>query len=115
MSGNRPVFGAWTAGSASEQEGRAAAGEYEPLYKYLRDRYADRVVLTFNEIEDLLGFSLPKAARIQEAWWAATDATARHSAQSDSWMRASRSATVNLPAQRVVFERHNSLRPQSAR
>ena len=51
------------------RDGPPTAGEYELLYKYLRDRYANRVVLTFAEIEDLLGFSLPDLARIQFAWW----------------------------------------------
>jgi hypothetical protein len=53
----------------SAREGHATADEYELLYKYLRDRYANRVVLTFAEIEDLLGFSLPVDARVQQMWW----------------------------------------------
>ena len=81
------------------------AGEYQLLYKYLRDRYANRIVLTFAEIEDLLGFVLPDAARLQREWWACTDPIAPRSAQADSWMLASRTATVNLVAQSVVFER----------
>jgi hypothetical protein len=81
------------------------AGEYHLLYKYLRDRYANRVVLTFAEIEDLLGFALPDPARIQQEWWAGADPFASGSAQSDSWMLASRTASVNLAAQSVVFDR----------
>ena len=34
------------------------AGEYRLLYIYLRDRFSDRLVLTFGQIEDLLGLSL---------------------------------------------------------
>lgn len=81
------------------------AGEYELLHKYLRDRYANRIVLTFSEIEDLLGFSLPDPARLQFAWWAGGDFAADASHQSLAWMLAGRTATVNLPAQIVVFER----------
>lgn len=91
--------------------GRADTGEYRLLYKYLRERYADRVVLTFGEIEDLIGFALPGPARLQREWWGETDPIAHRSAQSDSWTLASRTATVNLAAQNVVFERHNELRP----
>jgi hypothetical protein len=91
----------------SVQEGHGNAGEYQLLYKYLRDRYADRVVLTFAEIEDLLGFSLPASARLQQEWWSGADAVARRSAQADSWTLASRTATVNLSAQSVLFERHS--------
>jgi len=83
----------------------AIAGEYQSLYKYLRDRYANRVVLTFGEIEDLLGFSLPEHARTQKTWWGDTAQVGRRSTQSDAWTLAGRTATVNLLAQSVVFER----------
>ena len=52
--------------------GTATAGEYRTLHKYLQDRYADTVVMTFGEIEDLIGFSLPDAARVEPAWWIIT-------------------------------------------
>ena len=48
----------------SPKRGDGDAGEYRLLYKYLRDRFSDRLVLTFGQIEDLLGFSLPVAARV---------------------------------------------------
>lgn len=90
------------------QDGRGNAGEYRLLYKYLRDRFADRVVLTFGEIEDLLGFSLPEPARLQFDWWSTADSTERRSVQSDAWTLASRTAVVNLSSQRVVFDRQTS-------
>jgi hypothetical protein len=78
--------------------------EYRSLHKYLDERYANTVVLTFNEIEDLLGFALPALARLRLDWWANTDAGSTP-AHSCSWTRASRRATANLLAQTVVFER----------
>jgi hypothetical protein len=94
------------------QDARGNVGEYQLLYKYLRDRYANRLVLTFAEIEDLLGFALPEEARLQQEWWGSTDATVpragKSSAHANSWTLASRSATVNLSAQTVVFERQVS-------
>jgi hypothetical protein len=84
--------------------GRAMSGTYLLLYKYLENRYANRIVLTFAEIEDLLGFALPGQARVQQEWW--TDSgrvTGSH--YSDSWILASRTAVPNLLAQTVVFER----------
>ena len=33
-------------------------GKYKSLYQYLENRYANTVVLTFAQIEDLLGFTL---------------------------------------------------------
>jgi len=82
---------------------RPHAGEYQLLHKYLRDRFANRLVLTFAEIEDLLGFSLPERARVEDTWW--SSAVGSLSAQSKAWMLADRTATVNLMAQCVVFER----------
>jgi hypothetical protein len=85
--------------------GTAMAGEYRTLHKYLHDRYADTVVMTFGEIEDLIGFSLPDAARVEPAWWASGAVDGAPSPQSLSWTQADRTATPRLPAQVVVFER----------
>jgi len=87
------------------RDSRPTAGEYELLHKYLRDRFANRVVLTFAEIEDLLGFSLPVPARAHLAWWDGGDFASDPSSQSFAWTLAGRTATVNLPAEVVVFER----------
>ena len=83
----------------------AVPAEYLSLHKYLDDRYANTVVLTFAEIEDLLGFTLPDLARLQQEWWANADADSTPSAQSRSWTQASRTAKPNLLARTVVFER----------
>jgi len=80
----------------------AGPAEYLPLHTYLRDRYANTVVLTFMEIEDLLGFSLPAVARLQPEWWADGGTP---SAQSRTWSQARRTVTANLRSQTAVFER----------
>jgi hypothetical protein len=85
-------------------------GAYHLLHVYLRDRFANRVVLTFAEIEDLLGFHLPEAARLDRLWWE-TAADGVRSAQSDAWILANRTASVSLSAQRVVFDRTASRGP----
>jgi hypothetical protein len=85
--------------------GAGDGGEYRLLHKYLRNRFADRVVLTFAQMEDLLGFSLPGPAWVQREWWGGSDSTGRPSKQSDAWTLAGRTATVNLSAQCVTFER----------
>jgi hypothetical protein len=79
--------------------------DYRSLYKYLDNRFADTVVLTFEQIESLLGFALPDLARLRQEWWASAAAGDVASSQSLSWAEASRSATPNLSAQSVVFER----------
>ena len=84
---------------------RAMSGKYLALYTYLENRYAGTVVLTFAEIEDLLGFPLPDAARLREDWWTHPDPQAVRPAYSDSWVLARRTAKPNLSARIVVFER----------
>jgi len=80
------------------------SGKYFLLYKYLQNRYADTVVLTFAQIESLIGFALPDQARINQHWW--TNApTAAGPNYSDSWTLARRIATPNLLAQTVMFAR----------
>lgn len=89
---------------AAKRQGRVMSGKYLSLYTYLENRYANTVVLTFSEIEDLLGFTLPDLARLQQEWWTNADPTARP-CYSDSWILASRTAKPNMLAQTVVFER----------
>lgn len=86
-----------------KKPGRVMSGRYVSLYKYLSNRYADTVVLTFAEIEDLLGFTLPDLARLRQEWW--TEADPSTDRASDSWILASRTARPNLLAGNVVFER----------
>lgn len=80
-------------------------GKYAPLHEYLENRYADSVVLTFAQIEDLLGGALPDTARARHDWWTNTDGVANKSSCSDAWILAGRTARPNLLARTVTFER----------
>ena len=82
-----------------------ASTEYRPLFKYLDERFADAVVLTFAQIEDLLGRQLPDPALHQPGWWADADASGALTVQSRCWHQAGRTATANLSARIVRFER----------
>jgi hypothetical protein len=84
---------------------RRISGKYQPLFQYLDDRFANTVVLTFAEIEDLLGSTLPEEARRQPEWWTNTAAGGHPPNHSDSWTLANRTARPNLLAQIVAFER----------
>jgi hypothetical protein len=86
-----------------EHVGLGMATDYLPLHRYLANRAADRVILTFREIEDLLGFQLPVSARRNARWWADDDL--ENASHSNAWLLARRSATPNLNAQSVLFER----------
>jgi hypothetical protein len=85
--------------------GRRMAGEYLALHTYLDGRFADSVVLSFREIESLLGFALPPAATTDAEWWTGT--TSARSAHQDAWRLAHRTAAPNLAMRVVTFDRHS--------
>ena len=87
----------------SAPRGLGMSRAYMSLHQYLDARFANIVVMTFGEIEDLLGFALPVSARRDPRWWAGDDLS--NAAHSNAWLLAKRTATPNLPAQTVVFER----------
>ena len=70
---------------------RVVSGKYQLLHKYLEERFANTVVLTFAEIEDLIGSALPDQARSEPEWW--------------TMALSSRTAEPNLLAQTVAFVR----------
>ena len=76
---------------------------YLPLYAYLEHRYASTVVLTFEQIESLLGFALPPAARQESGWWTSTAGNGPR--DGEAWTAAKRTAMPNLLARHVTFER----------
>lgn len=90
--------GIMTAGAAMRP-----ASAYLPLNTYLEHRYASNVVLTFEQIEALLGFSLPASARTEGEWW--TNTVAHPDGQARAWAAAGRTATPNLGARTVSFIR----------
>ena len=85
--------------------GRVKAGPYRLLHDYLRDRFADTVVLTFDQIEDLIGLALPSEARSDAGWWSLPPAVPTDAHWSDAWVLASRTARANLQAKTVIFDR----------
>jgi hypothetical protein len=84
---------------------RSKAGPYRLLYEYLEKRYADTVVLTLQQIQDLLGFTLPDLAYTDAAWWAHTGGGTSEALWSDAWTLANRTARPNLGARTVIFDR----------
>lgn len=73
---------------------------YLPLHTYLDHRYASTVVLTFEQIETLLGCRLPEPAFTDLEWW-----TAPSKIHSSAWIGAKRNAMPNLLARTVTFRR----------
>lgn len=84
---------------------------YAPLQSYLSEHRDSSVILTYGEIERLLGRKLPPTAYGQHKrqWWANTET---HS-QALAWLRASRRAQLDVNNQRVTFSREQSPAPVS--
>jgi len=93
-----------------DQRREVVSGKYGVLYRYLEHRYADVVVMTFAEIEDLLGFALPQLARTYQAWWT-LGANVEGAPHADAWMFAGRTASPNLQSRTVIFTRTSTRRP----
>ena len=78
--------------------------KYEPLRTYLSERSEPLVRLSFEQIERILGTSLPPSARRYRPWWANEhDGTHIHGR---AWMSAGRQAlNVDMNAETVDFVR----------
>lgn len=85
-----------------ERSAPRVPAEYQSLNTYLERRYASVVVLTFDQMEALLGFALPSASTELGWWTMAAMPMDRHSA---AWTEAGRTATPNLRAKTVTFQR----------
>ena len=83
--------------------------KYVALHKYLTERYADAVTLSFTQIEDVLGSELPAVARAQPDWWTAVSGQSGNDTHTQTWALAGRTAEPNLGAQIVRFERASSM------
>ncbi len=97
--------------AVTERRTAVVSGKYALLHKYLDNRYADVIVLTFGQIEDVLGSALPQLARTYHAWWTTGETEVGGPPHADAWTKAGRTATPNLRAQTVTFERIVTERP----
>ena len=95
--------------AAAPQAKLPTRSEFSAFHGYLEHRYADLVILSFGQIEDLLGSRLPDRARVDAGWWAGGEPdTARYAV---AWRQSGRTARPNLPAGNVAFERIAESRP----
>lgn len=64
-------------------------GKYSPLERHLKNvsESTKEIVLTFKEIEDILGFSLCRAAHSYRAWWG-NQGNNENRPQAQAWMNA---------------------------
>ena len=83
----------------------AADGKYGRLFMCLmaRDDYNWRT--TFEEIEKVLRFNLPRSARLYSAWWANEEPGGRHT-HALAWTAAGwKVAEVDMEAETLTFQR----------
>jgi hypothetical protein len=77
---------------------------YRPLADFLAAKKGNEWAASFGEIEERLGFPLPKSAYKYAAWWANQSGTG-HS-QTQGWRSVGwRTARLDLERKRVRFER----------
>lgn len=75
-------------------------GKYRKLWAWLRAQDAEEIFLTFEEVEEVLGISLPSSARLHIPHWYGYEGTALGRAIRDAGWKAS---NVDLQEQRVTF------------
>ena len=75
-------------------------GKYDPLHERLSETKAREVRLSFDEIEGLLGATLPKGAREKKTWWDSSD-----TGHATAWVEAGFEADVDLDGETVVYRR----------
>ncbi|MBU4436244.1 MAG: hypothetical protein KKC14_17730 [Alphaproteobacteria bacterium] len=76
--------------------------KYEPLLRFLQARSdSSSIRLTFAEINEILGFQLPRSARDHQAWWSNTRLGHSHAA---AWLDAGwKTEMLDLDGERVTF------------
>lgn len=88
--------------AAPRKPAPAPESKYATLVEHLQSRGQDRREFTFNQIEKILGFPLPKSAKNHRAWWANSD----NHAQARAWMAAGwRTEGLDLKGKKVSFVR----------
>lgn len=79
---------------------------YDPLHQFLQLNNSNRLMMSFSEVEEVLGFSLPMSAYKYMAWW---DGASQHT-QAYAWTKAGYKANAKLNEKKVEFIKYESLR-----
>lgn len=75
--------------------------KYQPLQDYLRSSKQAEVILTFGQIEDIMGDNLPNSARKKKAWWSNRS---KGALQALAWMEVEyRVENVDLEQETITF------------
>lgn len=81
----------------------ASSSKYRPLTQHLRAQRANRVPMSFVEIERVLGAKLPPSAGAHRAWWSNNP---NNNVMTKAWLAAGfQTEQVDLEARKLVFKR----------
>ena len=77
--------------------------KYAPLADYLRGSGQDSVVMTFSDIERIIGAELPQSAFTHRAWWSNNPT---NNVMTHAWLEAGyTTANVDMAAHTLVFRK----------
>lgn len=77
--------------------------KYEPLEAYLNRQKADTIMMSFSDIEKVIGSPLPPSARTHRPWWGNT---ASGHVNALAWLRAGyRTSQVDMEGERLRFRK----------
>jgi hypothetical protein len=77
--------------------------KYKALSEFLYESWEKRIVLTYEQLEDILGFALPASAHtLPQSYWANTE----YHTYAKSWLALGYKAKVNVASKSVMFERN---------
>lgn len=76
--------------------------KYLSLAAYFQNATSSKIILSFQEIEQIIGHQLPNAAYLNKSWWKKTKPPAKHF---HAWTRAGYAVEDVEPGGRVVFRR----------
>lgn len=96
---------AWRHPSGSSKSG--GGGKYRALGTYLRAQGHDAIPMTFEEIEEIVGFDLP-ASKVYPAWWSNNP---NNNTMTKEWLDAGyQTESVDTAGEKLVFKRSSTRR-----
>ena len=80
-----------------------ANSKYKALSEFLYERWEKRILLSYDQLEDILGFSLPASAHtLPQSYWANTE----YHTYAKSWLKLGYKVKVDTQNKKVIFERN---------
>ncbi len=77
--------------------------KYKALSEFLYESWEKRIVLSYEQLEDILGFALPASAHnLPQSYWANTE----YHTYAKSWLKLGYKAKVDAENKKVIFERN---------